>query len=135
MGSKARGVKMMKNMISLFISAAFLSACSNSSESFDTPPGKGVGSRSISDVNKMVDEGKIKGIPSSQDSVIPPVITVDKPSVDFISSCDSKVIRIPAEHMRVWVTPYQDDLGNFHEGSIVHTLLNQGTWHMFSPSH
>lgn len=120
--------------LSLCLSAAFLSACSSSSESFDTPPGKGVGFRSISDVNKMVDKGHIKGISSSDDGVMPPVLAVDKPSVAFISSCDSKVIRKPEEHMRVWVAPHQDGSGNFHEGSVVHTLLNQGTWHIFSPS-
>lgn len=112
--------------------AAFLSGCSGSSESFDTEPGKGVGFRSISEVNKMVDRGQIDGIKKQEDGVISPIVTVEKPSMfDFIPGGDSKVMRRPEEHIRVWVAPFQDAVGNFHEGSVVHTLLNHGTWHMF----
>ena len=115
--------------------AALLSGCSSSSESFDTKPGQGVGFRSISEVNKMVERGKIDGLSSSNEVVIAPIVTVDKPSmVDFVPLGDSKVMRRPEEHIRVWVAPYQDGSGNFHEGSVVHTLLNHGTWHMFPTS-
>lgn len=38
------------------------------------------------------------------------------------------VQRIQEEHLRVWIAPFQDAQGNFHEGSIVHTVLKPGSW-------
>jgi len=122
---------------SIILTAALLSGCSRSSESFDTEPGKGVGFRSISEVNTLVENGKIEGIKTKiHDGVTAPIVTVEKPSsVEFLPGGDTKVMRRPEEHIRVWVAPFQDESGNFHEGSVVHTLLNHGTWHMFPKSH
>lgn len=127
---------MLNRVIKIFILAVFLSGCSSTSETFDTKPGKGVGFHSISDVSKMVDFGKIEGVKTeNHDGVMPPIVTIDKPSsVDFIPYGDAKVMRRPEEHIRVWVAPFQDVTGNFHEGSVVHTLLHHGTWHMFPKS-
>lgn len=126
--------KIFKFFAVLFV-VPFLSGCSTVSESFDTKPGKGVGFKSVSDVNQMVEDGKIEGLPLKKDAVTQPIVTLEKPSmVDFIPTFDSKVMRRPEKHMRVWVAPYQDGTGNFHEGSVVHTLINHGTWHMFKES-
>src|SRR5690606_33985033 len=41
------------------LTAGFLTGCSTTSETFDCKAGKGVGCKSISQVNKMVDEGSL----------------------------------------------------------------------------
>jgi hypothetical protein len=32
--------------------------------------------------------------------------------------------------MRVWVAPFQDVGGNFHEASLVHSVIQTGFWHV-----
>lgn len=128
----------------VFLSFICLSlvGCSTSSETFDCQVGKGVGCKSISTVNKMVDQGYLEdekgeeAAPSSVLSSSSPVISaaslpqqVETPLID-----EFFVQRIQEEHLRVWIAPYQDVQGNFHEGSIVHTVLKPGYWQVSDPT-
>lgn len=121
-----------------------LCACSTTSETFDCPAGKGVGCKSISAVNHMVNqEEQPQGTLGSLEErgvqfITPlsaPVISIDSPRVEAVSeqteiplSNAIAVHRIQEEHLRVWIAPYQDAQGNLHEGSIVHTVLKPGSW-------
>ena len=111
-----------------------LTACSSASESFDSEATKGVGAKSISEVNAMIDQGKIDGLKSEVDqaSVVAPVI-VQNPipianSETIVLSDHSVIQRQPEQHMRIWFAPFQDINGNFHEASVIHTLLRPGFW-------
>ena len=111
-----------------------LTACSSASESFDSEATKGVGAKSISEVNAMIDQGKIDGLKSEVDqaSVVAPVI-VQNPipianSETIVLSDHSVIQRQPEQHMRIWFAPFQDINGNFHEASVVHTLLRPSFW-------
>lgn len=124
-----------------------LSGCSTTSETFDCKAGQGVGCKSISQVNKMVDEGSLGSDQEtgSHTQLVSPVITTASVSPDGVSpdavspalsgqdialSDDMVVHRIREEHLRVWVAPFQDHQGNLHEGTIVHTVLKPGFWHI-----
>ena len=122
--------------IFMAIITLMLTACSSASESFDSEATKGVGAKSISEVNAMIDQGKIAGLKSEvdQDSVVAPVV-VQKPvpiaNPETIVLSDHSVIqRQPEQHMRIWFAPFQDINGNFHEASVVHTLLRPSFWHV-----
>ena len=112
-----------------------LSGCSTTSETFDCKAGKGVGCKSISQVNKMVDEGAL-GAEQEGNAHTPlstPVITTASLSAgsqdsDIPLSDDMVVHRIREEHLRVWIAPFQDHQGNLHEGTVVHTVLKPGFW-------
>jgi conjugal transfer pilus assembly protein TraV len=124
-----------------------LCACSTTSETFDCPAGKGVGCKSISAVNYMVNQGeqlhaplgKLEEVQSTPPLSTPVISTdmraVDSPGVetlfkqsDIPLSDTMAVHRIQEEHLRVWIAPHQDAQGNLHEGSIVHTVLKPGSW-------
>lgn len=109
-----------------------LAGCSTASESFDSEATKGVGSKSISEVNAMIDAGKIEGIPGDNDKVIAPVIfqnSVALANPETIVLSDHSVIhRQPEQHLRIWIAPFQDANGNFHEASVVHTLQRPSFW-------
>jgi len=111
-----------------------LTACSSASESFDSEATKGVGAKSISEVNAMIDQGKIDGLKSEVDqaSVVAPVVVqkaVPIANPETIVLSDHSVIqRQPEQHMRIWFAPFQDINGNFHEPSVVHTLLRPSFW-------
>ena len=92
-----------------------LACCSTASESFDSEATKGVGSKSISEVNAMIDAGKIEGIPGDNDKVIAPVIVQNSVALanpDVLSD-HSVIHRQPEQHLRIWIAPFQDANGIF----------------------
>ena len=123
-------------IVALFV-GILLSGCSTTSETFDCKAGKGVGCKSISQVNNMVDEGSL-GSEKEGNLVTPlssPIITTaslssNSSGQNIAFSDDMVVHRIREEHLRVWITPFQDQQGNLHEGTIVHTVLKPGFWHV-----
>lgn len=144
--------KTLKTASASLLGLAFcfsLCACSTTSETFDCPSGKGVGCKSISEVNQMVNQREQPHAPLGSleergaQFITPlsaPVISADSPGVETLSkqrdasqsdiplSDTMAVHRIQEEHLRVWIAPYQDAQGNLHEGSIVHTVLKPGSW-------
>ena len=128
--------KSHKTIVALSL-GILLSGCSTTSETFDCKAGKGVGCKSISQVNSMVDEGSL-GSEKEGNLATPlstPVITTaslssNSSGQNIALSDDMAVHRIREEHLRVWIAPFQDHQGNLHEGTIVHTVLKPGFWHV-----
>jgi conjugal transfer pilus assembly protein TraV len=120
--------------IFLCVPLLVLTACSTASESFDSQATQGVGSKSISQVNAMIDKGQIEGIKgdNESDKVIAPVLVqTPMPALNqetIVLSDYSVIYRQPEQHMRVWIAPFQDANGNFHEASVVHTLQRPSFW-------
>ncbi len=118
----------------LVVLSLTLTGCSTASESFDSQATQGVGSKSISQVNAMIDKGQIEGIKgdNESDKVIAPVL-VQTPIPTFnqetiVLSDHSVIHRQPEQHMRIWMAPFQDANGNFHEASVIHTLQRPSFW-------
>lgn len=92
----------MKYII-LMTSLLFLTACTSYKEGFDCEAVSGVGCRSISEVDKMIDEGKIEADDTSN----------KKPNPQEESKEDNKHVR-PIKGVHVWIAPYSDDDGTAH---------------------
>ena len=113
-----------------------LSACTTASETFDSDPGKGVGAKSITEVNSMMDQGAIKGVfQKNPDVAMVPPVFVNQAEKTFnpeviVLSDKSVIQRQPEQHRRVWIAPFQDEGGDFHEGSVIHTLMRSSYWQM-----
>lgn len=132
-----------------------LCGCSTTSETFDCKAGKGVGCKSISEVNQMIDQGTLGNLvernmdlrsavqhsqpelPLMAASLSTPLISKDYTTVERISLSQSipfsntlAVHRIQEEPLKVWIAPFQDAQGNFHEGSVIHTVIRPGHWHL-----
>lgn len=111
-----------------------LCACNTTSETFDCKAGKGVGCKSISEVNRMVDQGVLgqAGWGTGVNEVAPSMAL--PPSIPVISEVPFSdaltVHRVQEEHVRVWMAPFQDEWGNLHEGSVIHTVLKPGYWQL-----
>lgn len=122
-----------------------LSGCSTTSETFDCKAGQGVGCKSISEVNQLVDQGS-HGSFSERDTTLardkqsilplePAPLSTSMISGDFLPVERSNTLtvhRMPEEYLRVWVAPFQDQQGNLHEGSVIHTVLKPGYWQLKS---
>lgn len=120
----------MKKCLVIFC-GIILSGCSITSETFDCKEGKGVGCKSISAVNQMVDQGSF-GDATSSPSISLPVLSQPSPTLKYVNAPqgETTINRVKEEHLRVWMAPFQDEYGNLHEGSVIHTVLKPGYWHI-----
>lgn len=109
-----------------------LSACSTASEHFDSEATPGVGTKSISEVNRMIDQGKIEGLSSNKEQVVAPVVSpVPIAAPETLVLSDQTIVhRQPEQYLRLWLAPFQDAHGNFYESSVVHTLQRPSFWQM-----
>jgi len=129
----------MKILIALnFLTIAILSGCSTPNETFDCPAGQGVGCRSISAVNQDINNGSILKEEMAEASfnrqfVAPVVSQVSPHTLDLqevVLSDKSIIQRGREQHLRVWIAPHADEDNNFHEASVVHTILRPSYWHL-----
>lgn len=102
------------------------SGCMSPREGFDCPPGKGVGCHSISQVNQLVDKKEWDRGPDIYHSEA--LKREDRALLRSELLDEGDVHRITEEHLRVWLAPFQDEQGNLHEASIIHTVLKPGYW-------
>jgi len=123
-----------KKITNLPLVGLILTACSTAHESFDTQASEGVGAKSISEVNSMIERGDISGVKGDdgeRKTLSPLVSTAPLPPVSLtpIVLSDNTVIHRQAEQvMRIWIAPFQDQQGNFYEASVVHTVHRPSFW-------
>ena len=93
-----------------------LSGCTHFSETFDSTPGKGVGAKSITTVNQMIDQNQLK-----------------KPDFNYHDQILSpgQTKRLSESVLRIWLAPYIDPHGNAHEASYVNTVIRPSRWASF----
>lgn len=134
--TKSKDFKKLSQVIS-FLCLLTLTACSSASESFDSEATKGVGAKSISEVNAMIDQGKIDGLKSEVDqaSVVSPIVVQTPVPISNMANLETIVLsdhsviqRQPEQFLRIWFAPFQDFQGNFHEASVVHTIMRPSFW-------
>lgn len=118
-----------------------LSACSHYQESSECPIGQGLGCKSITEVKKKLNAGEIDIPTSSVDdvnskefmisqSVMKTTFNPQTQQATRIDSQEFEIHRVLEKPVRIWFAPYQDNMGNLHEGSVVHTVLSPGAWHI-----
>jgi hypothetical protein len=111
--------------VPIFLSL-FLSNCTPYSETFDCPPGKGVGCQSLSKVNQMVEEGQLPLEESPEEKIPPKEITPPpiglKPEA-FIEARNNHLH--PQTHLKMWMAAYEDGDRIYHEASYVHVPKNK----------
>lgn len=82
----------------LLLSLTLLTGCSTYSEKFDCGVGPGVGCKSLSHVNQMVERGQL---PADDED-------------DFEASSQSP------KGQRIWIAPHTDENGHYHDSSYLH---------------
>lgn len=103
------------------------SGCALYSKEFDCKVDKGLGCKSISEVNQLVDNGALKEVRENKSVNFPANAVCSLP---IGLSDQAKIQRVQEEHLRVWIAPYQDEQGNFHEASLIHTVIKPGYWQL-----
>ncbi len=106
------------------------SACTPYTESFDCPPGLGVGCQSLSTVNQMVEEGKLPfgKIPledySPEQEQKEGTSSLESPLIEARAPLMTDEINShPTSHVKVWLAGYEESHGNdrfYHAPSLVY---------------
>jgi Type IV conjugative transfer system lipoprotein (TraV) len=122
---------MMKKVISVLIGTALLSGCNPNHKNLDCPLGKGMHCSSISKVNQAVNEGRL-----TEDSLNGKVNTPIPPQLAYHGETGGKslqklpktVTRIPEKTLRIWLTGFTDDNGDYVEETYAHIVSEPGIW-------
>ncbi len=131
-------IKNKLTTIMLIMASFLLNACASSS--FDCPNRAGVMCKSLDQVNDMVDDGEIRG----RTQQVSQIKTNEKTQNQNNSSSDSASdfepysiangyypgapLRYGETVQRVWVAPYEDTENNYHDASLIYTIVKEGHW-------
>lgn len=115
--------------LGLVILVMTLTGCSSMNSSFDCPNKAGVNCKSMDQINTMVDSGQLPtaGCSSCCSSA-------NDKSADFtpypttISYSPGQPIRYGESVQRIWVAPFEDNDGNYHQDSMMYSVVKGGHW-------
>jgi hypothetical protein len=107
-----------------------LSGCSSYSETFDCPAGKGVGCKSLSRVNQMVETGDLPH-KDPEDNALSDVIKSRLVKTDQAAPLhlNADIMGAPVMYAggpktnRIWFAGYKDVHGNYHGPHFVEPVL------------
>lgn len=127
----------------MYTLSSLLSGCAIYEQAFDCEAGKGLGCKSISEVNGFVDRGELDSAlegkkpgcsdcaPLSSSSEYEELrerlpALPDSVADSLIEGAGAK--RAGEETLRVWIAPFEDKDGDFQGESYVHTVITPGRW-------
>ena len=141
-------VNKVKEVI-LFTVVGLLSACTSLNSNFDCPNKAGVNCKSLDEINAMVDSGVIQGrVPHPCPGINPVVYDVPNHGRGYKSNCASistevsvfesfssvippkfaEPFRTAENIQRIWIAPYEDTEGNYHQDNLVYTVTEGSHW-------
>lgn len=109
-----------------------LSGCAEMNSTFDCPMKPGVSCASLDEVNAKVDRGEIGSSstelphPSTKNISLNQTQPTEPPS--FSEARWKKPLRYGESVQHIWVAPYEDTAGNYHQESDIYTIVKPGHW-------
>lgn len=121
----------MKNYVSvvLLINVCLLSACTTMNSNFDCPNKAGVNCKSLDQINAMVDSGQLRG--RMQTSLVNDVGNITNEFQAFPVSATfvpGQPIRYGETVQRIWIAPYEDTEGLYHQDNLIYSVIKPGAW-------
>jgi hypothetical protein len=114
----------------LIVALVALTGCSSYSETFDCPAGQGVGCKSLSRVNQMVETGELpyKDLEDSgfKDVIKPRIVKTEQVAPLHL---DANIMGAPVMYAsapktsRIWLAGHKDASGNYHGPHFVEPVL------------
>jgi len=120
---------MKKIIVSLFVLICGVSTgCTTMNSSFDCPNKAGVQCKSLDQINNMVDNGQIQGRTQSDSHANSMSETEFQPYPMKTSYYPGEPLRYGETVQRVWVAPFEDTEGNYHQDNFIYTVSKGGHW-------
>jgi len=102
--------------------AVFLSGCAGLSHNFDCPMKSGIRCESLDQVNAQIDHGEIGNDNLSSQRKFKEV------SQKSMYSIKGEPLRYGENVQRIWIAPFEDTAGNYHQASEVFVVTKPGHW-------
>jgi len=121
---------MKRLMIMTWILMEFggLTACSTMNSDFDCPNKAGVNCKSLDQINHMVDSGQIRGRMQTR-CVLGCSNNAEFETFSAMTSFQSgQPIRYGEAVQRIWIAPFEDTEGNYHQDSMMYAVMKSGHW-------
>ena len=106
---------MMKILLITLCLLFLLPGCASLNSDFDCPVKPGVMCKSLDEVNSGVDRHAMGS-------------SVRSPSADQFSVPPDAPARYAETIMPIWIAPYEDAQGNYHNESKIFTVVKPGYW-------
>jgi hypothetical protein len=100
-----------------------LTGCAGINGKFDCPYKLGISCKSVSEVNDLVDRGKLPAKLVSKNKTAKATVTVNTTVTEWRG-----VKRIPEKILTVWLAPFVDQAGNYHGGSFLTAVIQPAKW-------
>lgn len=110
-------------------SILFFTGCAGISGKFDCPFKPGVCCKSVSEVNDLVDRGKLPTKPKTKT-----IITGNTTATPIVANKETTVTqfkgakRVPEKILTVWLAPFVDQAGHYHAGSYLTAVIRSAKW-------
>lgn len=106
-----------------------LTACTTMNSSFDCPNKAGVSCKSLDQINDMVDTGQIRSHTQMSTAIVSNIDNAEFQSFpDRASFIPGQPIRYGETVQRIWIAPYEDTEGNYHQDSLIYAVMRGGHW-------
>lgn len=114
-------------LLLILLSQLILGGCTTMNSSLDCPNQAGVNCKSLDQINRMVDTGQIR---SRSDAHISTCISCVPQFQPFPMSqyWAGSPIRYSETIQRIWIAPYEDTVGNYHQDSLIYSVMQGGHW-------
>ena len=118
----------LKFFLSLFMLPWLISCASGLSSQFSCQSAQQYGRcLSVSEIDQKIDSGELTG-DESHLYIKPKQPKIIQPNNMNVSNDKGNPQRHPEIIRKIWVAPYEDNDGNYHQGSDVYTVLQSGYW-------
>jgi len=108
----------------ILILPIILTGCAAMDSSFDCNVGSGGKCASMPTINKMANRGMFHSSRSSRGS------TTDYklPDVNYGPSDKDSLLRLNESVQQIWIAPYEDASGIYHDASAIYMVAKKGRW-------
>lgn len=123
-------MKQLVMMAWVLMSFFGLSACTVMNSSFDCPNKAGVNCKSLDQINSMVDSGQIRGrMLQTSDPYAKINSNTEFQSISATTmTLSGQPVRYCENVQRIWIAPFEDNEGNYHQDSVMYAVMTDGYW-------
>lgn len=111
----------------MLIQLGTLTACSTMNSKFDCPNQAGVRCKSLDQINAMVNNGQLSGRATEESTNINNDLQFQA-FPQLASYQTGSPIRYGETVQRIWIAPYEDTEGNYHQDSVMYVVMKNGHW-------
>ena len=119
----------MNKFILILPAAILLSSCAEMNSQFDCPMKSGIRCESIDSINAKIDSGEIGAQNNHTAQTHSQVMFTYKDTLPFSKFYfKDQPLRSNETVQHVWISPFEDKEGNFHQDSDIYTVTQDGHW-------